>query len=262
MNDPATTASSQGTPSKKASGLKAQPSSNSRVKSGMPNHPPTPPRTPLTTAINATNANSMAPTFKASDSPEEAPVAAASITFTGATSSSTSSSTELGVSVSGCNILANNKPPGADMKQAAIKYSTGTPMSAYPASALPATEANPPTITANNSDCVMPAMYGLTTKGASVWPTKMLAVALMDSAFDVPRTRCNAPPMMRITHFMMPTWYRTAMSAAKNTMIGNTLRANTNPAPSPVRPPNRKSMPALPYPNKLFTPSVIDDRRA
>ena len=60
-------------------------------------------------------------------------------------------------------------------------------------------------MTANNSDWVIVAMKGLTTRGASVWPTKMLAVALIDSAREVPNTRCNAPPTMRMIHFMMPT---------------------------------------------------------
>ena len=89
-------------------------------------------------------------------------------------------------------------------------------------------------------------MKGLTTSGASVWPTKMLAVALMDSARDVPNTRCKAPPMTRTIHFMMPTWYNTAIKAAKNTMMGKTLSAKLNPMLSDTSPPNRKAMPASP----------------
>ena len=52
--------------------------------------------------------------------------------------------------------------------------------------------------------------------------------------------------MIRMIHFMMPTWYSTAMSDAKNTMMGSTFNANVNPMPSATKPPNRKPMPASP----------------
>ena len=96
------------------------------------------------------------------------------------------------------------------------------------------------------ADWVMVAMKGLTTRGASVWPTKMLAVALMDSAREVPNTRCSAPPMMRMIHFMMPTWYNTAISEAKKMMMGKTLSAKVNPMLSETSPPNKKPIPASP----------------
>ena len=102
--------------------------------------------------------------------------------------------------------LANNNPPGAAIKDAAIKYSSGTPRDAYPASTDPATEASPPTITAKSSEGVMFLMKGRTTRGASVCPTKMLAVAESDSARDVPSARRNPPPSTLITHCMMPMW--------------------------------------------------------
>jgi len=53
----------------------------------------------------------------------------------------------------------------------------------------PATVANPPVITAISSDCVMVSTYGLTTSGASVCPTKMLADADSDSEPEVPMKR-------------------------------------------------------------------------
>ena len=52
----------------------------------------------------------------------------------------------------------------------------------------------------------MRAMKGRTTSGASVWPTKILAVAESDSVREVPSAFCRAPPRMRITHCMIPRW--------------------------------------------------------
>ncbi len=46
----------------------------------------------------------------------------------------------------------------------------------------PAIVAQPPVITANSSDSVMPLRYGRTTSGASVWPTNTLDTADTDSA--------------------------------------------------------------------------------
>ena len=48
---------------------------------GAPNIPPIAPNKALIIAIRATNARSIAPTFKANPKPSEAPFAAASITF-------------------------------------------------------------------------------------------------------------------------------------------------------------------------------------
>lgn len=45
----------------------------------------------------------------------------------------------------------------------------------------PATVLSPPTITANSADSSSRRMYGLMSRGASVWPTKMFAAALTDS---------------------------------------------------------------------------------
>ena len=52
---------------------------------------------------------------------------------------------------------------------------------------LPAIVANPPTMTAWSSLSVISAMKGLTSKGASVWPIKILPAAESDSDADVPK---------------------------------------------------------------------------
>ena len=67
-------------------------------------------------------------------------------------------------------------------------------------------EASPPTMMAKSSDFVMRGMYGFTTRGASVWPTKMLAQAESDSARLVPRALRRAPPRVFTTICMMPRW--------------------------------------------------------
>ena len=158
--------------------------------------------------MSPTNARSMAPTFIANFNPEAAPLAAASMTFTASPSccslSSSLDKSSLGTSVSGTMSFANISPPGAAMKEAAMRYSSGTPKDAYPAKTEPATEASPPTITANNSDCVMRLMKGRTTKGASVCPTKILAVAERLSALDVCSTLRNPPPKKLMTHCITP----------------------------------------------------------
>jgi hypothetical protein len=62
-------------------------------------------------------------------------------------------------------------------------------MPTYAAITPPATVAKPPVITAISSDMVMPAMYGLMSSGASVWPRKMLPAADSVSAPDVRMVR-------------------------------------------------------------------------
>ncbi len=57
---------------------------------------------------------------------------------------------------SGRMILAISNAPGAAMKLAAIKYSSGAPSSEYPTSTDPATVDRPPTITANRPERVKP----------------------------------------------------------------------------------------------------------
>ena len=80
-------------------------------------------------AIRATNARSIAPTFKANPKPSEAPFAAASITFSLSTlSSKVAPPLVSGTSVSGTNILANINPAGAAMIDAANKLPALTPI--------------------------------------------------------------------------------------------------------------------------------------
>ena len=86
----------------------------------MPNQPPIPPNIPLINAIKATNAINIAPTLSANCIPDEAPAAAASKIFAGF-SNSTFSISSLNFSVCGYKILANNRPAGAAIKEAAIK---------------------------------------------------------------------------------------------------------------------------------------------
>ena len=62
----------------------------------------------------------------------------------------------------------------------------------------------PPVMTTNSSDSVRPARNGRMVSGASVWPMKMLAATLSDSAPLTPMTFCIATAMPRTTHCMMP----------------------------------------------------------
>ena len=64
--------------------------------------------------------------------------------------------------------------------------------------------ANPPTITHISSERVMLAMYGRTTSGASVWPTKMFAAVDRLSAPLVPNVWTISFAMPRTTSCMMP----------------------------------------------------------
>ena len=65
-------------------------------------------------------------------------------------------------------------------------------------------EAKPPVITANNSDCVIRAINGFTTSGASVCPTNTLAAADKLSVREVPSAFCNAPPSTFTTKPITP----------------------------------------------------------
>ena len=125
----------------------------------MPTQLPPASNMPFTMAMSAINASSIAPIAPTICNPFIAPVAAASIKlmyFSLASCSPCSGSA--GVSVSGSMSLAINRPPGAAMKLAASRYSNGTPNATYPAMTDPAIEAMPPTITANNSERVIPGM--------------------------------------------------------------------------------------------------------
>ena len=62
----------------------------------------------------------------------------------------------------------------------------------------------PLTMMVNSSDSVSPAMNGRMVSGASVWPMKMLAATLSDSAPLAPMTFCMTTAMAFTTHCMMP----------------------------------------------------------
>ena len=50
----------------------------------------------------------------------------------------------------------------------------------------------------------MPAMYGFTSSGASVWPRKTLALAESDSAPETPISFCITTAIALTTHCMTP----------------------------------------------------------
>ena len=56
----------------------------------------------------------------------------------------------------------------------------------------------------NSSDSVSPAMNGRMVSGASVWPMKMLAATLSDSAPLTPITFCIPMAMPLTIHCMTP----------------------------------------------------------
>jgi hypothetical protein len=97
-------------------------------------------------------------------------------------------------SVSGISSFAITSAAGADMTDAAIRWpamsgKNGFSMPTKAAITPPATVAMPPTITQCNSERVISPTYGLMSRGASVWPTKMLAEADSDSAPEVRQVR-------------------------------------------------------------------------
>ena len=62
----------------------------------------------------------------------------------------------------------------------------------------------PQVITVNSSDSVKPGRNGLMVSGASVWPMKMLAATLSDSAPLTAITFCMATAMARTTTCIIP----------------------------------------------------------
>ena len=119
---PAKLVSSQGMPSKNASGWNAYPSSSCSESDSKPTRPPAQARIALIRAMRPTNANTIAPTLSAKAMPLLAPAAAASITFTCSSNFSSISSLSSTISsVSGIIIFAMRKPPGAAIKLAASR---------------------------------------------------------------------------------------------------------------------------------------------
>ena len=68
----------------------------------------------------------------------------------------------------------------------------------------PDTCAMPLAMIVNSSDSVKPARKGRMVNGASVWPMKMLAATLVDSAPLAPITFCITTAIARTTSCMTP----------------------------------------------------------
>ena len=80
---------------------------------------------------------------------------------------------------------------GAVMITAVSRCLISTPaIMTYAAITAPETCAMPLAMMVNSSDCVRPARNGRMVSGASVWPMKMLAATLSDSAPLAPITFC------------------------------------------------------------------------
>ena len=160
------------------------------------------------------------------------PLAAASITLPPTSiSGSRTSPAVVECSVSGNTILPITSAAGADITLAAIRWPAGIPIAMYPASTPPAMVAKPPTMIVSSSDRVIWSRNGLIRSGASVWPTKMLAVHDRVSAPLVPMVHRMNRAIASITRCMMPRWYSTAMNPPKKMMVGSTLKANWKPKP-------------------------------
>ena len=130
------------------------------------------------------------------------------------------------------------------MNAAAIRYSILMPSAEYPIRIAPDTEASPELITMKSCSRLNFFRYGLTTKGDSVWPMKILAVAHSETTRPVPTIARSPAPRILTTHCMIWRWYRTAIKDEMKMMIGRTCRTKTNPTPLPSSP-NRKPVPAL-----------------
>jgi hypothetical protein len=161
----------------------------------------------LPIATRATNAISIAPTFKASDRPDDAPSAAASITLTQPEVFSIGTDpTVFGCSVSGCITLAIISAAGAEITDAVNRCPASIPIPTYAARTPPAIVANPPTMTTLSSDSVISPTKGRITSGASVWPTNTFAAADSVSAPDVPKVFCMISANPRTMNCMIPRW--------------------------------------------------------
>ena len=167
----------------------------------------TQPKMPFTIAISARNAISMAAMFNARCSPSPAPCAAASITLTAVFSilTSTLPGGDRLIRLPASMIFASMMVAGAVMITAVSRCRISTcAIITYAAITAPETCAMPLTMMVNNSDSVMPAINGRMVSGASVWPMKMLAATLSDSAPLAPMIFCIPIAIAFTTHCMMP----------------------------------------------------------
>ena len=89
-----------------------------------------------------------------------------------------------------------------------------------------------------SSERVAPARKGRMVSGASVWPMKMLAATLVDSAPEVPMVRCMIQATALMICCMRPMWYMMAKKAETKMMVGRTAKARVASASPgvPMRP--------------------------
>ena len=132
-----------------------------------------------------------------------------------------------GISVSGTSILATRMVPGAVMMTAERRSCALMPKLMYAAMMPPETWAMPEVMMTMSSERVAPARKGRMVSGASVWPMKMLAATLVDSAPLVPMVRCMIQATTRMIRCMRPTWYMMAKKAETKMMVGSTAKAST-----------------------------------
>jgi hypothetical protein len=167
---------------------------------------------PFTSAISAVKAMSIAPTLIASVNPSLVPRAAASTRFASVRSILNSTPPDVtGVSVSGTISFATSSDAGADTKHAAARcppafLTNGSIQLVYNASTPVAMFANPATMMHISSERVAAATNGLINRGASVWPTKMLAAAESVSAPLVFIVLLITHARACTTYCITPTW--------------------------------------------------------
>ena len=122
MMPPITTLACHGTPISQASGAKTQPSIPCSDSPCAPNRPPSQPTSPFRHAIRPMKAISIEPTATATRTPLPVPIATASNRLAARCSSKSRLSvvTRDG-SLLGSSSLANSRPPGIAMNEAAIR---------------------------------------------------------------------------------------------------------------------------------------------
>jgi hypothetical protein len=109
-----------------------------------------------------------------------------------------------GSAVSGTNIFAIIRVPGAVMMTAVRRCRASIPNRMYAAMMPPEMWAIPDVITVISSDWVIFGRYGRMVSGASVWPMKMLAATFSVSAPLAFITLRMPQAKKRTTSCMMP----------------------------------------------------------
>ena len=90
--------------------------------------------------------------------------------------------------------------------------------------------ASPPVMSVSSSERVMPATYGLTTSGASVWPMNTLAATDSVSAPLVRISGIISRAISATTNCSTRRWYSTAESAEAKMTIGRPVNAKMRPS--------------------------------